>query len=565
VAEDTKIDKKTGLSLRQRLDYQIQQMKNERATWDQHWRSIADAVQPRRARFTTSDRNKGTRMNQTIINGTAGMALRTLRAGMMSGLSSPSRPWFRLTMPDPDLTEFGPVKAWLNTMTQRMATVLLRTNFYRVVPQVYGAEGLFGTAAMLATPDPDRLLRFHAFPIGSFMIATDSRCVVNTFAREFQLTVLQLVEQFGIENVGDSIRNMYERSDYHTAVDVSHIITPNSEKNDEYADARGAKFKMCYYEKGGSDGRFLEERGTDIFPVMAPRWDTVGEDIYGSECPGMEALGDVRALQVLEKRKAQAIEKTVNPPLTAPTSLRTDVVSALPGNVTYVDVRDGQGGVRSLYDVRFPVGDVINDIAAHQTRIDEAFYKNLFLMIASANDSTERTAREIAERHEEKLLALGPTLEGQSDELHDPVIDIVFAAMLRRPGMVPPPPQEIQGEALKVEYISIMAQAQKMVASRGLENFFMFAGAVATLKPEVLDKIDADVALEDAADMAGVNPEIIVPDKVVAQIRAARAQKQAAMEMAAAAPNIAGAAKDLSEVKPGGNNALTSVMGALTG
>lgn len=555
-----------GLTERQRYQYLITQMKNERASngWDAHWKAIAAAISPRRQRFSISDRNRGDRLNKAVINSAAGLALRTLRAGMMSGLSSPSRPWFRLTMPDPELTEFGPVKRWLNVVTSRMQTAILRTNFYKMVPHAYGDQGLYGTSAMFCARDNERLARFSVFPIGSYMLATGADDRVNTFAREVQLTAYQMVEQFGYDNVSQAVRNLWDRGNYTALVDVTHIITPNALRRPDLAGPAGNRFKMVYFENGDDKSPFLEERGDDLFRVIAPRWATVGNDVYGSDCPGMDALGDSCQLQSMEKEKNKAIQKMVNPPLMGPSALRNEPVSTLPGDITYVDVRDGSQGLKSIYDVRFPVADLGVEVANVIGRIDEAFFKNMWLSVSSANDSTERTAREIAERHEEKLLSLGPTLEGQSDELHDPVIDLMFAEMVRD-GQIPEPPTEIADMAMRVEYISIMAQAQKMVAGKSLENFIMFTGAVASLKPDALDKFDADQAMEDAADMLGVNPELVVPDKVVAKIRDARAKKQAAMEAAAVAPNIAGAAKDMAAVDPSGNTALAQVAGRLTG
>jgi len=100
---------------RQELEILRSQLFNERASFTPHWRDLSDFVQPRRSRFYTSDVNKGDRRNQKIIDSTATMALRTLRSGMMSGVTSPARPWFRLTTPDPDLAEFGSVKMWLKS------------------------------------------------------------------------------------------------------------------------------------------------------------------------------------------------------------------------------------------------------------------------------------------------------------------------------------------------------------------------------------------------------------------------------------------------------------------
>src|SRR6266571_4949858 len=100
---------------------------------------------------------------------------------------------------------------------------------------------------------------------------------------------------------------------------------------------------------GWSGGElYLQESGFDLFPILAPRWDVTGEDVYGTDCPGMQALGDVKELQALEKKKSNTVEKQLNPPLQGPTSLRNQKASLVAGDITYVDEREGKGGLRRV-------------------------------------------------------------------------------------------------------------------------------------------------------------------------------------------------------------------------
>src|SRR3990167_3045806 len=98
---------------RKRIINRLSSLKQERSTWDSHWTELSDYVEPRRSRFSSSERNQGSKKNENIVNDTATWSARVLASGMMSGITSPARPWFRLTTPDPDLAELGPVKEWL--------------------------------------------------------------------------------------------------------------------------------------------------------------------------------------------------------------------------------------------------------------------------------------------------------------------------------------------------------------------------------------------------------------------------------------------------------------------
>jgi hypothetical protein len=67
------------------------QMESERSSFISHWRDLSDFILSRRARFFVSDVNKGDRRNLKIIDNTCTLASRTLRSGMMAGVTSPAR------------------------------------------------------------------------------------------------------------------------------------------------------------------------------------------------------------------------------------------------------------------------------------------------------------------------------------------------------------------------------------------------------------------------------------------------------------------------------------------
>jgi hypothetical protein len=565
---------------RQRLEILRGQLEAERSSFMDFWRDLSNYLLPTRARFTVTEANNGQRKNQKIIDSTASLALRTLRAGMMSGVTSPARPWFRLTAPDPDLSEVSSVKEWLHVVSQRMNTVFGKSNLYNVLPILYGDLGGFGTSCMYVEEDFEDVVRFHSFPIGSYMIAKDSKGKVNTFFREFRMTVRQLIEKFGQdeetgeiiwERFSTHVKNQYENGQLETWIDVCHVIYPNDEFNPNLLHSKYKRFASCYYETGGSgktsyltqgvdDDRYLSEKGYDYFPVFCPRWEVTGEDVYATECPGMTALGDVKALQLMHKRKAQAIEKMVNPPLVGPSALRNQKTSLLPGDVTYLDTAGNSQQLRPIHEVNFRINELLLDIEAHQNRIQRAFFEDLFLMLSQSN-RREITAREIEERHEEKLLALGPVLEQLNQDLLDPLIDITFAIMLKR-GHIPEPPEELQGVALRVEYISVMAQAQKLAGISGMERFASFVGQMVQLTGDttVLDKIDSDQFIDRYADRLSVDPDIVRSDEKVAEIRQSRAQASQAAQTAEVIKQGAGTIKDLSQTDMSGDNALSRMI-----
>lgn len=564
------------LTKRQLYDKLNAALKTERdSNWRAHWQDIGDYLLTRRLRWNNvNDRNRGDKRLSKILNNTGGLALRTLRSGMMSGITSPARPWFRLTTPDPGLAEFGPVKDWLHTVTARMREVFLRSNFYKILPTMYGDLGAFATSLGILLDDPRTVMRSYVFPLGSYVLALSDRCVVDTFIREYSMTVRQLVRQFGDASepnpwarFSQTVRNAWDQGNYHQPVQVVHVVAPNMDYRRGTLAAKYKPIASCYYEADSSDAgrneRFLRESGFDEFPGLGVRWDTESpDDTYGSESPGMLALPDIKGLQVLQKRKAEAIEKQVRPPMKGPARLRSQKVSILPGDMTYDDEQPTGGKLEPIYQVTPDIKGLVLDIQEHERRISRVMYEDLFLMLANS-DRRQITAREVAERHEEKLLMLGPVLEHLNDELLKPAIDRTFAIMERR-GMIPRAPDELAGMELKVEYISIMHQAQKMVAAASMDAFLTRVGHLAGVKPDVVDKVDFDQVVDEYGEIYGVPPRIVVPDDGVADIRDARARAQQQAQASAQAAELASAGKTLSETDTEGKNALTDLL-ALAG
>ncbi len=573
-----------GATKRTRYDKLRAALWTERQSgFDPHWQELADYYMPRRVRFHTSDRNRGDKRTYNIIDSTGRFAARTCSSGLHSGLTSPARPWMKLTTPDPDLANFAPVKEWLHIVTRRMLDLFATSNVYNVLPLVYLDMAIFGTAAMGIIADAKDLFRCYSYPIGSFALALDSRGSVNTWAREYALTVRQIVEQFGVREDGRSIdwsrisptvKSYWTTGDYEIPIDVCWMVQPNEDARPNALDAKYLPFSSCYFELGtGQSERerqeplnpnvFLRESGFRTFPIMAPRWDATLEDTYGNDSPGMTALGDVKQLQVMQRRKAQLLTKAVDPPLKGPSSLRTQKTSLASGDITFVDVRDGMQGLAPIHEVRLEgFQHITADINEVKFSVRRAFYEDLFLMLATGDQFTgERpTAREVEERHEEKLLALGPMLERTDDELLIPVVDRVYDFMEFNQ-FIPPIPRELQGVKLKIEFTSILAQAQKLVGVVSQDRFLQTVAGIASVAgQDALDKLDTDQAIDNSADMLGVDPRIVVPTDQARETRRQRRKQQQALMEAEAAANVGKAVKDAGQAPLTGDTVLNRMV-----
>lgn len=536
-------------------------LKQERSDWDGHYKDLSEYFLPRTGRFVASDVNRNSKRWNSIYDSTGTRALRTLSAGMMSGMTSPARPWFRLTLEDGELAEYGPVKIWLHEVTERMRGAFARSNTYRTLSSLYEELGLFGTAASIVVPDFNGVIRHYPLTAGEYALATDNRREVSTMFREWDMTVSQVVREFGLGNCSSTVQNLYKNGGkgLDSYVTIVHCIEPRYDRDHSKGDNTNMPWASVYFEKGADDSKLLRESGFKTFPVIAPRWATTGNDVYGYS-PAMEALGDVKQLQHEQLRKAEAIDYMTKPPLRMPTALMNQPHSRNPGAVVFSDSPDS---IQSLYEVNLNLNHLLADIQDVRERINGAFFADLFMMLA--NDARSgTTAREIAERHEEKLLMLGPVLERLHNEMLDPLIDITFNHLLDG-NMLPPPPEELQGMDLKVEFVSTLAQAQRAVGVQAVDRLLGTVGALAGLRPDVVDKLDTDQIVDDYAAMLGVDPTLIVADDEVAQIRQARAEQQQQQQMAEQMQPMVETAKTASDINLTEDNALSSILGMFQG
>ena len=551
-----------GKPKREKIQTRWSALKSERASWLAGWQEISTYLLPKNGRFFIQDRNRGDKRYNQIYDNTGTHALRVLGSGMMAGATSPARPWFRLATGDPSLNKNHEVKLWLEDVTRRMQTVFQKSNTYRGLHQIYEELASFGTAACLVLPDFDNVIHMHPLTAGEYAISADYKGRVNTLYREFDMTVAQLVTEFGIENVTPNAQQLWKRGELDQWVTVIHAIEPRADRDTTKQDAKNMPWRSCYYEIGAEPEKYLRESGFRRFPVLAPRWATAGGDIYGHS-PAMECLGDIKQLQHEQLRKAQGIDYKTKPPLQAPTNLRNRDVDRLPGGITFVDSANPQGGIRTAFETNIDLSHLLEDIVDVRQRIRTSFFADLFLMLANAAD-TRMTATEVAERHEEKLLMLGPVLERLHHELLDPLIDLTFDRMMEV-GMLPPPPPELAGMDLSIEFVSMLAQAQRAIGVNGVDRFLGNLSVVAQMKPETLDKLNADELVDGYAEMLGISPSIIVPNDQVAALRDARNAAMAAKEEAEMQQQQAATVSSLANTPTSGQNALTDVTSMFSG
>jgi hypothetical protein len=371
------------------------------------------------------------------------------------------------------------------------------------------------------------------------------------------MTVRQLVQKFGLENCSAMVKTQWNNGALEQSVDTIHAVEPNTDFDPKLSlSPAHRRWRSWWFEEGSPEDKFLRQSGSSKFPALTPRWSNRQGDVYGRS-PGMQIIGDCKALQHLERRHAQLVDKTTTPPMKGSESLRAGKASLLPGDMTYVP--NGQGHIFEPAMVVPPqaIAALKDDIQRHEERIERGMFTDLWLRLIRDDRAQRATATEIEEGKQETMLQLGPVLENLNGSLFEPAIDWGLEECNAR-GLLPPPPQELQGQDIKAEFISVMHQTQKMTGLTAIRTVVQEIGLLAQLgRQDALDKLNVDEIADEIANMAGVKPELILSSDEVKQIRDAREQRQqqadqmqSGLAAAKGAQSAGAAAKSISGVDP---------------
>lgn len=544
--------------------YIVTQMYTERSKQEQTWQLLSRYIYPMRGRFHEEGGSReGQRRDQYLIDPYPMEAINKCAAGLHSGLTSPSRPWFELSLQDAEKAEMHNVRLWLNDAHDTMMSLYARSNTYAMLYSIEAEAAQFGTAAALMLQDYNYGIWHRPYTCGEYCGGVDARGKVTSFSRRFEMNARQLVNEFGLENVSEGARNAYKANDITQRFAVEMLI----EKNEKYDANRLAlgnfPWVSHYWERNRAD-RFLKISGFHEQPFLMMRWLTVANEVYGTG-PGHNALGNCMQLQKLERNKLRSTDNEADPAMVFPASMKK--VDRNPGGLNFMP----DGTQMTAYPLVPPgakryEGMVMLVNEKHQ-QIASTFYNDLLVML-SMQTTPQMTAREVAERHEEKLLMLGPVLEQFHNEVLEPLTLRTFGICLRN-GLFPPMPEEITEAELKVNFVSLLAQAQKMVEMPSIERVVGLAGNLAGIYPDIIDNINPDEVIRKSALVNGTPEKIIRAAEDVEQLRQQRAQAQQAQAQAeeaaaAAAPvrDMAQAARLMSETPVNGaGSALDELLG----
>lgn len=524
-----------------------ERLRSERSMLETQWQEIAELMRPMSAEFSRT-RTMGEKRMDSIYDSTPLLALDSLSSGLWGSVTNSSSRWFELKARERSLNESHAVKVWTSIVTERLLQAFSDQGqrFYSRSLELYGDLAAFGTGVFYVDEDlkSDRIW-YSRIHLAEAYIAENDREVVDTLFRgPFKMTARQAVQKFGRDAHAKLIEMAEREPDQVT--EFLHAVLPRADV-DLPADKLGRAFASVYV--------WLDQRhvcrvgGYHEFPFQTPRWSTQSRFVYG-DAPGMLALPDVKMLNAQSKVTIVGAQKAVDPPILAADEQGVRGMRIRPGSIIYNGI-DAAGRVR--YQPLQGGGQLRLGLEYEEQRrqaIKDAFYFTLLLQADRAN----MTATEWLGRQEEKLRLMGPQLGRIQSEFCEPLINRVFSILARRSrpfwirgedGILPlPPPELLDAPSLEIDYVSPLSVAQKAAKGAAVTRTLQIVAPLVAGRPDILDNFDVDAIARIAADANGMPAEALVDRNLVARMREQRGRQQQMMQMVAAAPELAGAAKD---------------------
>jgi hypothetical protein len=507
-----------------------------------------------------SDDNGESYDDTSIHNTIVQQCLQVASAGIKSGISPSSRPWFRVGVRERKIVEGGPAALWLARVEQILYTIFQRANVYDALQEIFTELLAFGTGAAAVVPDKETIIRVRPFTYGEYRLGLDHRHKVGLMTRKYYMTVGQLVSEFTQEHCSQRVKDLYKDGNLEEKILIRNLIEKSDDRYD-LKEALGRAYRSIYWEDGVEGNLVLAIRGFDLFPILSSTWETVGGQVYGIG-PGHTNLRNAKRLQKLEEDSLQQLALQNKPPLLSSVANQNNAIDTSPWGVTYDNSPPGNPGIGPLYQVNPNTQEIEFKIERTEKALRDGFFNNIFMMITNSQDNI-KTAYQTARMMEEKYSVLGPVIERSQHMLGD-LIAIAYD-YAQQAGEIPEPPEELQGEDLKIEYISVLAQAQKISGLQSINDTMAFVASIAQVWPEARHKVDAMQAVDEIASVNGTPPSVIRSDDDASAMVAAEQQAAQRAQQAEQAMMATEGARNLKDVRVGGKPAIDSMAQAMAG
>lgn len=517
-----------------------QRLEDNDALFRARWQDTAKYIFPRESDITIIS-YPGEAKTDELFDVTAIFAAEDMTSGMLTNLVPAGQKFFSLTTSNTEIQELDIVKSYMARATEILHEELFSSNFILQLAETLHSLITFGTGNLYS--EWDNGLNFMDWDVSRYQILENFKGVVDTNILKFQKTALQAYNKWG-NKAGKSVLEIMKPSGDTKKQDDKlwfiHIVRPRQWRNPRFEDSLNMPFESGYIAV--KDKTMIDEGGFPEFPYHVPRWAKTSGETHGRGI-GTMILPQVKRLNAIERDLSECSNKHVNPPMDILESFdgtynvypgaRNDVLQFPTSQVS------GRGG--GLVLGNFPIGD--ETYKSKRQIVKDAFYADAFAPITSTGTGDRRNELEIQQRIAEAFRKIGSPIGRLESELFTPLIIRCYMLLVRN-GVIPPPPQELQGQNLKIMYKGPLSLAQQDSEVRASMRW---VGAVAEMAQStpgfagVTDNVNPDKTSRRWGRVMGVNEDDIATEEEVEAKREQRRQEAEQQKALEAAQVAAGA------------------------
>ena len=372
---------------------------------------------------------------------------------------------------------------------------------------------------------------FHTetWPLGECTVASSRPGgLIDTVYREQQLTVAQVVTEYGLDAVSEKVRRQFEDRKYDEKVCIVHAIEPRDLYDPKAKLGKNMRFSSCHMEVESQ--QVLRESGYQEFPCMVPRWRRLPNSPYATG-PMSAALPDVRTLNEVTKWTLMGAETAIAPPMIAEDDgvLNPRNIRMGPRKIIVANSVDSMKPL--ITGAKVDVGLLTKEGLQAMVR------KILMADQLPPADGPVKTAYEWSVRVQTLRQMLGPMFGRFQAEFLQPLVERCFGIAWRaniRSGfrLMGRPPETLLNRNFTVRYLSPLARAQREEEISGMDRYEADVANTVQLtgKAELLDIYDWEEAKRIKGRMLGIPSKLVRDARAMAQINEAKAKQQQAAQ-----------------------------------
>ena len=468
------------------------------------------------------ERSKGSKLH-ALLDSTALDCADVAASGLANYLTPNTAKWLYLEHQDRVLRDDKEIKQWMQDASDEVLSVLAGSNFYDQMPLFYKASVVYGTAVMFCEQDEEDGVRFYTIPIKNTYIVEDARERPCEFYLIFEYTAEEAWSRFK-EAVSDEIKEAL-KSGKNEDKKYKFIcyIGKRLERDDKKMDKNNMPIRMAWVDE--KTKAIVKEDGFHSMPCVAHRFYKRPQIVYGYS-PAMKAMPYTRMMNAMSDTMLRSAMKQTDPAIMLPHDAFLGTPNFNPRAINYY-----QRGKLNPKDEILPVGNFghpnigVETLEYYKKQIRDIMFYTTFQAFSEL--TKQMTVPEVMERISEKMTVLGPAVGRFMNDVLQPLIEKVVM-ILYNAGKLPPMPEGMmQNPSFEVKFVGRLVQSQRQSEINNIVNAIGIIGQVAQVKPEVLDKINADEVVTTIANITGLPASMIYSDDEVRKLREQRAEAQA--------------------------------------